>query len=154
MVMDPSMVLNSWGLLGITAATALSDSIVPVPAWPVIGIAIMFWHPVLVFVAALAGSLIGMTTNYYIGYKGIRNWLVRRNPKEERRAQKWFNRWGPTVLLTLTWIPFIGDPITIVAGALRMPFKKFFLYILIAKVWTIAAIIAIAYFSLGTIGWL
>lgn len=153
--MDLTPLLGSLGILGVTAATALSDSIVPVPAWPVIGLAVLFWHPLLVFVAALAGSLVGMTTNYFIGYKGIRRlWIFKRNPKTEKRAEIWFRRWGPAILLTLTWIPLIGDPVTIVAGALRMPFKKFFAYILVAKVWTIATIIAIAYFSLGAVGWL
>ncbi len=152
MAMDPTAIFIQWGLLGVTAATALSDSIVPVPAWPVIGIAVKFFDPVLVFFAALAGSMIGMTTNYYIGYKGIRNWLVCRNPKEEKKARKWFDKWGVIVLLTLTWIPFIGDPITIVAGTLRMPFKKFFAYILVAKIWTIAAIITIAWFGLNAFG--
>jgi membrane protein YqaA with SNARE-associated domain len=152
--MDVSFLITDWGVLGLTAATALSDSIIPVPAWPAIGLAIKYWNPVIVFFAALAGSMIGMTTNYIIGYKGIHHWLVRRNPKSEKRAQKWFDRWGPMALLTLTWIPFLGDPLTIAAGALQMPFRKFFTYILAAKIWTIAAIILVADFLLGAVGWL
>ncbi|MBU5558015.1 MAG: VTT domain-containing protein, partial [Candidatus Aenigmarchaeota archaeon] len=81
-----------------------------------------------------------------------RRWIFKRNTELEKKAEIWFKRWGAITLLTLTWIPFIGDPITIVAGALKMPFKKFFTFILIAKMWTIAAIIAIAWFGLSAFG--
>jgi len=141
--------IENYGLIGVFAATALSDSIVPIPAWPAIGAAALFLNPFLVFIFAFAGSMLGMTTNYYIGLKGIHGFLVKRKPKAEKKAQKWFHKYGVYALLFLTWIPFIGDPLTIVAGALKMPFKKFFFYISLAKAWTIAVIIVIGFYSIN-----
>ena len=140
--------IESYGLLGVFTATALSDSIIPIPAWPAIAGATFFFHPVLVFVFAFAGSMLGMITNYYIGLKGIHGFLVKRSPEAEKKAQKWFHKYGPLALLFLTWIPIIGDPLTIAAGALKMPFQKFLFYISLAKAWTITVIIVIGVYSI------
>jgi membrane protein YqaA with SNARE-associated domain len=151
MALDAAFVqtlVETYGLIGILAATALSDSIIPIPAWPAIGLSVAFFHPILVFIFAFAGSMIGMITNYYIGLKGIHTLIVRRNPKTEKKAQKWFHKYGVYALLFLTWLPFIGDPLTIAAGALKMPFKKFLFYITLAKTWTIIVIITVAYYSI------
>jgi membrane protein YqaA with SNARE-associated domain len=43
-----------------------------------------------------------------------------------------FNRWGIWCLL-LSWVPVIGDPLTLVAGALRTGFVPFVLLVLIGK---------------------
>jgi len=142
------MLVEQYGLIGVFAATALSDSIIPIPAWPAIAGATLFFHPALVFVFAFAGSMLGMITNYFIGLKGVHGFLVKRNPKAEERAQKWFHKYGVYALLFLTWIPIIGDPLTIVAGALKMPFQKFLFYITLAKAWTITVIVAIGFYSI------
>jgi membrane protein YqaA with SNARE-associated domain len=152
MVLDAAFVqaiVEQYGLVGVFVAAALSDSIIPIPAWPAIGLAAGFLNPVLVFIFAFTGSLLGMITNYFIGLKGIHNFIARRNPKAEKKAQKWFHKYGVYALLFLTWIPIIGDPLTIAAGALEMPFKKFLFYISLAKAWTITVIIVIGYYSIS-----
>ncbi len=49
------------------------------------------------------------------------------------RAQGWFGRWGLWSLL-LSWVPVIGDPLTLVAGVLRVPFGRFLVLVTIGKV--------------------
>jgi membrane protein YqaA with SNARE-associated domain len=49
-----------------------------------------------------------------------------------QRASRWFNRWGIWCLL-LSWLPVVGDPLTLVAGALRTAFVPFVLLVLLGK---------------------
>ena len=49
------------------------------------------------------------------------------------RANKLFNTYGKWSLL-LSWVPFIGDPITFVAGTLRYPIIPFLVLVSIGKV--------------------
>jgi len=46
--------------------------------------------------------------------------------------------------LAVPWIPFIGDPLTVVAGALKMDIKKFILWITIGKAIKISVVIYVA----------
>jgi membrane protein YqaA with SNARE-associated domain len=62
------------------------------------------------------------------------------------RAEKWYHRYGRWSLL-LSWLPFIGDPLTIVAGVLREPFSVFFALVALAKTARYFAVAAI------TFGW-
>jgi membrane protein YqaA with SNARE-associated domain len=137
------------GVLGLFIATFVSASIVPMPSEPfIIGAAVVL-GPVITFIVSLIGGVLGAITNYYIGLKGIHK-FVERNVKNEKKAQKWFDRWGAPILLAAPWIPFIGDPLIIVAGTLEMPFKKFLVYNSVARaiknallVWLGAAILPI-----------
>lgn len=49
------------------------------------------------------------------------------------RAQRWYAKYGKWSLL-LSWAPFIGDPLTIVAGMMRQSFLVFLLMVSLAKV--------------------
>jgi membrane protein YqaA with SNARE-associated domain len=55
------------------------------------------------------------------------------------KAQRWFTRWGPWSLL-LSWVPVVGDPLTLVAGILRMRLSLFVLIVALAKTSRYAAI--------------
>lgn len=44
----------------------------------------------------------------------------------------WFRRWGVWSLL-MSWVPVIGDPLTVIAGAARTPIVIFTLIVFIAK---------------------
>ncbi|NKQ83809.1 hypothetical protein C3Y91_05330, partial [Rhizobium sp. UPM1133] len=49
------------------------------------------------------------------------------------RAQGWYRRFGKWSLLA-SWLPIIGDPITVIAGVLREPLPTFLVLVAIAKV--------------------
>ena len=49
-----------------------------------------------------------------------------------QRAETFYRKYGRYSLL-LSWVPFIGDPITVIAGVLREPIFSFLLLVTIAK---------------------
>jgi membrane protein YqaA with SNARE-associated domain len=88
----------------------------------------------LLLAVATAGNTLGAVVNWGIG-RYAATWRTRLLSLEEakfERACRWFNRWGIWCLL-LSWLPIVGDPLTLVAGALRTPFVPFVLLVLIGK---------------------
>ena len=49
-----------------------------------------------------------------------------------RQGAGWYHRYGRWSLL-LSWLPIVGDPLTVVAGLLREPFWSFLILVAIAK---------------------
>ncbi len=129
------------GLIGLFLNTILSASIFPLPSEPAILLAAKFFDGFTVFSVAVVGGFLGSLTNYFIGLKGIHGFLVERKPKEEKKAQEVFNKYGSAILLLAPWIPFIGDPLMIVAGALKMDFRKFAVLAFVARVIKTAALV-------------
>jgi len=88
----------------------------------------------LVAVATI-GNVLGAVVNWGLGrfftrYRD-RSWFPVRRQKLEK-AERHYQRFGRYSLL-LSWVPFIGDPITIVAGVLREPLWSFLFLVSIAK---------------------
>jgi membrane protein YqaA with SNARE-associated domain len=99
-----------------------------------------------VFLVALAGNYLGSVVNYIMGSKGIdylEQKLSNSDRKKVERAQKIFAKWGLPSLL-LAWVPIIGDPLTLVAGAAKVRFSLFSLLVVIGKALRYVAIIWIA----------
>lgn len=84
---------------------------------------------------ATAGNVLGSVGNYYLG-RYIRKFEDKKwfpvKKKYLRKAEAIFKRHGPATLL-LAWVPFIGDPITIVAGILRVKMWLFLPLVTISK---------------------
>lgn len=86
--------------------------------------------------AATAGNVLGSLVNWLIGRKLAHHADARWFPASERamrRAEAWFTRFGPAALL-LSWLPVVGDPLTLIAGVLRMRLIPFLVIVTIAKV--------------------
>jgi membrane protein YqaA with SNARE-associated domain len=99
----------------------------------------------LVLVAGL-GNVLGSVVNWYLGrfmarFEGRRWFPV--TPAQAARAEGWYRRYGRWSLL-LSWVPVIGDPLTIVAGILREPLPVFLALVTVAKVGRYAAVAALA----------
>ena len=86
-------------------------------------------------VVASTGNILGSVLNYWLGRLALhyqdRTWFPV-SATRLSRAQDWFSRWGQWSVL-LAWVPVIGDPITVAAGALRMGFGLFTLLVVISK---------------------
>ena len=97
----------------------------------------------LLLVVASAANIAGSCTNWILGrflhhYAG-RRWFPVSEPQIER-AERWYGRYGwPTLLLS--WVPVVGDPLTVVAGFLRTPFFLFLAIVAIAKTARYAALL-------------
>ena len=93
-------------------------------------------HALIGLVAiASAGNLLGAIVNWVMGrflthYRN-RAWFPIKT-HNLARAELHYRRYGRFSLL-LSWVPFIGDPITVIAGVLREPIWSFILLVTIAK---------------------
>ena len=93
------------------------------------------FDPWLLILTATIGNVLGSVLNWLIGrylhgYRDRRWFPV--SPAGLARGERVFQRWGLWTLL-LSWLPIIGDPLTIVAGFLRVPLKLFLPIVLFAK---------------------
>lgn len=90
---------------------------------------------VLLVTVATAGNVLGSLVNWLLG-RGIERWRDKRwfpvTPDKLEHAQTSYHRYGRWSLL-LSWMPIIGDPITLVAGVMREPLWSFLLIVTIAK---------------------
>ena len=93
-------------------------------------------QPVWLLVAvATVGNVLGSAVNWGMGRFLIRFEDRRWFPVSKaqlHRARGWYARWGHWSLLA-SWVPVIGDPLTLVAGVLREPFWRFLLIVTLAK---------------------
>ena len=94
-------------------------------------------QPVWALIAvASVGNVLGSVVNWVLG-RGIERFRDKRwfpaSPAALERAQRAYQKWGKWSLL-LSWAPFIGDPLTVMAGVLREPLPMFVLLVTMAKV--------------------
>ena len=84
---------------------------------------------------ATVGNVLGSVVNWVLGIYATkfqnRKWFPA-TPSQIKRAEKFYHKYGRYSLL-LSWVPFIGDPITVIAGALREPVLSFLILVTIAK---------------------
>jgi membrane protein YqaA with SNARE-associated domain len=89
----------------------------------------------LLFVASL-GNILGSCVNWWLGFKIERYKDKKWFPVSQQqmvKAQAKYHKYGYWSLL-LSWVPIIGDPITLIAGLLKENFARFLLMVAIAKI--------------------
>ena len=101
-----------------------------------------FGSPTGLLVAATIGNVAGSFFNWWVGkyarhFEG-RRWFPFSRPTIDKAAAR-FNRLGVWTLL-LAWVPIIGDPLTFVAGVLRVPLWIFLPLVTIGKAGRYAAL--------------
>lgn len=85
--------------------------------------------------AATIGNVAGSTFNWWLGsharrFEG-RRWFPF-SPATIETASARFQRWGIWSLL-FAWLPVVGDPLTFIAGVLRVPFHWFLPLVALGK---------------------
>ncbi|EFL89893.1 YqaA family protein [Ahrensia sp. R2A130] len=93
------------------------------------------WSVFWLVVVASVGNTLGSVVNYYIGRATgtfSNAWWFPVSELSLKKAEGWYHRYGRWSLL-LSWAPFIGDPITVVAGFLKEPISSFVVLVAIAK---------------------
>ncbi|MHC6226407.1 YqaA family protein [Pseudomonas sp. X10] len=90
---------------------------------------------VILLLVATLGNVLGSIVNWLLG-RAIEHLRERRwfpfSAAQLQRAQQRYQRWGQWSLL-LSWMPIIGDPLTLIAGIMREPFWRFVLLVTLAK---------------------
>ena len=82
------------------------------------------------------GNILGSVFNWLLGFyllKQINKKWFPFNEKQVASASKWFNKFGVWSLL-FAWLPIIGDPLTFIAGILRIRFLLFLFLVSFGKV--------------------
>lgn len=83
----------------------------------------------LIFVSS--GNILGAVVTFYMGY-GARSFFSKKSKKPVKHYP-WLDRFGPIVLFW-SWLPIIGDPLVIAAGAMKMPPARALLWIAVGKI--------------------
>ncbi|WP_019409358.1 YqaA family protein [Pseudomonas psychrophila] len=84
---------------------------------------------------ATLGNVLGSVLNWVLGRSIERFRHHRWFPVSEHKldkAQRFYLRYGRWSLL-LSWVPIIGDPLTVIAGVMREPLWRFVLIVTLAK---------------------
>ena len=133
MIPDPLLA----GYTGLFTAAFVAATILPAQSELLLGAMLVSqrFDPILLLGVATAGNVLGSIVNWLLGRYFVHHrekpWFPA-SSATLARAEAWFARFGPAVLL-LSWVPVIGDPLTIVAGVLRMRLLTFLLVVVLAK---------------------
>ena len=94
------------------------------------------YNSLLLLIAASIGNILGSVFNWICGYYATyfiqKKWFPI-NQNQINKATNFFLKYGKWSLL-LAWVPFIGDPLTFIAGTLRYSFLPFLLLVSIGKI--------------------
>lgn len=137
---------------GLFAAAFLSATVFPFQSEAALAALVLAgqqrWEWLLA--AASLGNTLGSIVNWFLGRFLTRfedrPWFPA-SRKTMERAEGWYRRYGRWSLL-LSWVPIVGDPLTVIAGVLREPLPVFILLVAIAKTGRYLAVIGL------TQGWL
>ncbi|QJQ19048.1 DedA family protein [Pseudomonas sp. SK] len=123
--------------LGLFLAAFAAATLLPMQSEAALVAMLLSGHylPVALVAVATAGNVLGSVANWVLG-RGIEHFRHKRwfpvSEAKLEKAQVMYRRYGYWSLL-LSWVPLIGDPITLVAGVMREPFWRFLLLVILAK---------------------
>lgn len=123
--------------LGLFTSALVAATVLPMQSEAVlVGLLLAGSHPVSnLVIVATTGNVLGAVINWWLGrylltFKN-RRWFPS-SQKQLERAQNWYRRYGRWSLLG-SWLPVVGDPLTVVAGVMREPFVTFVILVTVAK---------------------
>ncbi len=119
---------TEFGYFGLFVAAFLAATILPLSSEVVLSALLLNGlPPIPLVIIATLGNVLGAGTNYALGYWAsldvVKRWL-RMSEEEFVKAEQRFMKYG-LLSLCFAWVPIIGDPITVVAGILRIRFLWF-----------------------------
>ena len=126
--MSPELVewVQAYGAWGLCAAAFVGATLVPVSSEAafVAAVAAGLAAPTALLWASV-GNTAGCLVNYALGRWGRASVGDRlRQSRGGRAALRWTERFGTPALL-LSWLPVVGDPLTLAAGVGRVPLAWF-----------------------------
>ncbi len=128
--------LTGYGLWGLFFASFFAATILPMSSEVVLGYLLVHNFNVQGVVGvATMGNVLGALVNYGLGRGGSRVLLekiFRVSPADISKARRRFKAHG-TISLLLSWVPVIGDPLTVVAGILKINLWVFLALVTIGK---------------------
>jgi membrane protein YqaA with SNARE-associated domain len=123
--------------LGLFATALAAGSLLPMPSEAAL-VGLLLASPVdpwILVATATAGNVVGSTVNWLLGVGAARyqdrSWFPV-SPDRLAKARGWYHRYGRWTLL-ISWVPIIGDPLTVAAGLMREPLWSFLMIVSLAK---------------------
>ena len=90
----------------------------------------------ILLIVASTGNISGSLFNWYLGKKILifkdKKWFPISDDRL-KKSEKFFQKYGVWSLL-LAWVPIIGDPLTMIAGVLRIKLIVFLIFVSISKI--------------------
>lgn len=126
---DPDIIheLEAYGYFGAFAISAILNATIALPVSNItvmIALGSLLPSAIVVGLVAGAGAGIGEMTGYLAGRNGRKIFV---KSKVYLRLEGWVKRWGWIAVFVISMFPLVFDVVGIMAGALRMPFWKFFI---------------------------
>lgn len=142
--------LSDYGYWGLFLSSFSAATILPLSSELVLGSLLAHgFDPCMSVGVATIGNVLGSVTNYGLGLLGSRVVflkLFKMSDQKIKIAQCRFEKYGMFALL-FAWVPVVGDPLTVVAGMLKINFVLFVVLVGIGKclryifiAWAMAAI--------------
>ncbi|MEY3237881.1 MAG: hypothetical protein RI883_1982 [Bacteroidota bacterium] len=129
------MALFSIGFIGLFSASFLSATILPMSSEGILLLMLsQQYDPISCLMIATIGNSLGGFTNYALGMFGNSLWFKRFGIKEQKLMsfQKRIQKRGYLVAF-FSWVPFIGDPMTVALGFFKVPFIPVLFFIVLGK---------------------
>lgn len=126
------MIAQFYVLAGLFGLAFLSSTFIPSQSEAVLFVLLAGkkYAAWMLLSAAIAGSISGVILNYFLGRYLYRFHTKKWFPVKEKslkKVEKFFNHHGIWALL-LAGVPFIGDPITLLGGVMRVNFWIYLLF--------------------------
>ena len=126
-----------WSLLLLFLSAFGAATLLPLQSEAVLlGLLYQAEHPVYVLImVASVGNILGSCVNWWLGFYIERYKEHKWFPVSDvqlSKAQRFYQKYGFWSLL-LSWVPIIGDPITLVAGLMKIRFVPFLILVSVAK---------------------
>ncbi|MCP2018701.1 YqaA family protein [Qipengyuania citrea] len=125
------------GYGGLFAAAFVAATVLPAQSEVVLATMLTSgrYEPSVLLLTATSGNVLGSVLNWYLGRNlaRFRNaaWFPFSSASMDK-AEARFSRYGHWILL-FSWVPVIGDPLTLVAGVLQVRFLIFVVIVIVAK---------------------
>jgi membrane protein YqaA with SNARE-associated domain len=119
--MDWHSIVAEYGIYGLGGASFVSATLLPLSSEAILLAGISAGIPVgSAFAACSVGNCLACLLNYWLGVLMRSSVLAKlHDSRSGRKAIAWMERWG-TLSLLGSWLPFVGDPLTLVAGTVKV----------------------------------
>ncbi len=128
--------LGAWGYWGLFFGSLLASTVLPFSSDALlIGSLLAGGDAVTVVVVATLGNFLGGVTTYYIGHLGRWEWIekyLRVSREKLERQGAIINKYGSLIAL-MSWLPVVGDVITVALGFYRVNFITSSIYMFIGR---------------------
>ena len=138
--------VNDLGLLGLFVAALLAASFLPFPVEAVVPVMVaQGYSPLGIVVAGTAGGYVGSLVNYRIAWRS-EAWWRERNPGRTRTLDRmralFASRGAP--LLFFSWLPFVGEVLTVAGGLARVRLAVFSLWTVLGRAVRMVALVGLS----------